>query len=166
MLACRDRRPVVFDYRKANAARPEPRQVEPWALECWRGHWYLAGWDRDRERRAGLPALPDHRQGPLPRRAFTAPVPDVVTVRETVASWAGETADRSALIRLRAGRGYPLRAKAASVRELGDGWDELEIPYGHGLDAWLVEFGPDVVVLEPAELRADVVDRLRAVAKG
>ena len=44
-------------------------------------------------------------------------------------------------------------------------WDELEIPYGHGLDAWLVEFGPDVVVLEPAELRADVVDRLRAVAK-
>lgn len=52
------------------------------------------------------------------------------------------------------------------MRELGDGWDELEIPYGHGLDAWLVEFGPDVVVLGPAELRADVVDRLRAVAKG
>ena len=26
MLACRDRRPVVFDYRKATAARPEPRQ--------------------------------------------------------------------------------------------------------------------------------------------
>ena len=48
------------------------------------------------------------------------------------------------------------------MRELGEGWDELEIPYGHGLDAWLVEFGPDVVVLEPAELRADVVDRLRA----
>lgn len=44
MLACRDRRPVTFDYRKANAARPEQRQVEPWTLECWRGHWYLAGW--------------------------------------------------------------------------------------------------------------------------
>lgn len=52
-----------------------------------------------------------------------------------------------------------------SVRELGNGWDELEIPYGHGLDAWLVEFGPDVVVQEPADLRADVVERLRAVAK-
>ena len=48
MLACRDRRPVAFDYRKATAAHPEPRIVEPWALECWRGHWYLAGWDRDR----------------------------------------------------------------------------------------------------------------------
>ncbi len=97
---------------------------------------------------------------------YTADVPDVVTVRETVASWAGESADRTARIKLRSDAGFPLRAKAASVRELGDGWDELEIPYGHGLDAWLVEFGPDVVVLDPAELRADVVDRLRAVAKG
>ncbi|QNP62450.1 helix-turn-helix transcriptional regulator [Streptomyces genisteinicus] len=166
MLACRDRRPVAFDYRKANAARPEQRLVEPWALECWRGHWYLAGHDRERgaERVFRLSRITGRvraRTG-----AFTAPVPDVVTVRETVESWAGETATRTALIRLRAGCGYPLRARAVGVRELGDGWDELEIPYGHGLDAWLVEFGPDAVVLEPADLRADVVDRLRAVAKG
>ncbi|GAA1179816.1 WYL domain-containing protein [Streptomyces hebeiensis] len=166
MLACRDRRPVVFDYRKANAARPEQRHVEPWTLECWRGHWYLAGWDRDRgaERVFRLSRI----TGRVRSRAgvFSAPVPDVVTVRETVESWAGESATRSALIKLRSGCGYPLRAKALSSRALGDGWDELEIPYGHGLDAWLVEFGPDVVVVEPADLRADVVERLRAVAKG
>ncbi|MEV7400663.1 WYL domain-containing protein [Streptomyces sp. NPDC091267] len=165
MLACRDRRPVTFDYRKGNSARPEQRQVEPWTLECWRGHWYLAGWDRGRgaERVFRLSRI----AGKVRSRAgaFTAEVPDVVTVRETVESWAGETATRTALIRLRAGSGYPLRARAISVRELGDGWEELEIPYGHGLDAWLVEFGPDVVVQEPADLRADVVDRLRAVAK-
>jgi proteasome accessory factor B len=89
-----------------------------------------------------------------------------VTVRETVERWAGESASRTARIRLRTGSGYPLRARATQVRELADGWEELEIPYGHGLDAWLVEFGPDVIVLEPAELRAEVVDRLRAVAKG
>ncbi|HEY9370688.1 helix-turn-helix transcriptional regulator [Streptomyces sp.] len=166
MLACRDRRPVTFDYRKATAARPEPRQVEPWTLECWRGHWYLAGWDRDRAaervfRLSRITGRVRSRAG-----AFTVPVPDAVTVRETVESWAGETATRSAKIRLRTGSGYPLRARATSAREAGEGWDELEIPYGHGLDAWLVEFGPDVVVLEPADLRADVMDRLRAVAKG
>ncbi|MFF2326247.1 MULTISPECIES: helix-turn-helix transcriptional regulator [unclassified Streptomyces] len=165
MLACRDRRPVTFDYRKGNAARPEQRQVEPWTLECWRGHWYLAGWDRDRgaERVFRLSRI----SGRVRSRAgaFTVEVPDVVTVRETVESWAGETATRTARIRLRTGAGYPLRSRAVSVRELGNGWDELEIPYGHGLDAWLVEFGPDVVVEEPADLRADVVDRLRAVAK-
>ncbi|WP_328679845.1 WYL domain-containing protein [Streptomyces sp. NBC_00322] len=166
MLACRDRRPVVFDYRKANAARPGQRHVEPWTLECWRGHWYLAGWDRDRDaervfRLSRITGRVRSRAG-----SFTAPVPDVVTVRETVETWAGETATRSARIRLRTDCGYPLRSRAQSIRELGEGWDELEIPYGHGLDAWLVEFGPDVVVLEPADLRADVVERLRAVAKG
>ncbi|MDX2917139.1 MULTISPECIES: YafY family protein [Streptomyces] len=165
MLACRDRRPVTFDYRKANSARAEQRQVEPWTLECWRGHWYLAGWDRERgaERVFRLSRI----TGKVRSRAgaFGAEVPDVVTVRETVESWAGETATRTARIRLRAGAGYPLRSRATAVRERGDGWDELEIPYGHGLDAWLVEFGPDVVVEEPADLRADVVDRLRAVAK-
>ncbi|GGW90784.1 helix-turn-helix transcriptional regulator [Streptomyces chryseus] len=165
MLACRDRRPVVFDYRKANAARPETRHVEPWTLECWRGHWYLAGWDRERgaERVFRLSRI----TGKVRSRtgSFTAEVPDVVTVRETVESWAGETATRSALIKLRQGSGYPLRARATAVRDLGDGWDELAVPYGHGLDAWLVELGPEVVVLEPADLRADVVDRLRAVAK-
>lgn len=166
MLACRDRRPVVFDYRKATAARPETRHVEPWTLECCRGHWYLAGWDRDRgaERVFRLSRI----TGRVKSRAgaFTAAVPDHVTVRETVERWAGEVATSTARIRLRTGAGYPLRSRALSVREVGEGWDELEIPYGHGLDAWLVEFGPDVVVLEPAELRTDVVERLRAVAKG
>ncbi|MGW8375707.1 WYL domain-containing protein [Streptomyces sp. ODS28] len=169
MLACRDRRPVQFDYRKSNAARAERRQVEPWTLECWRGHWYLAGYDRERQaervfRLSRITGKVSSKSG-----AFTAPVPDVVTVRDTVERWAGESASSSARIRLRAGSGYPLRSRATEARELGgewSGWEELEIPYGHGLDAWLVEFGPDVVVLEPAELRADVVDRLRAVAKG
>ncbi|WP_316316547.1 WYL domain-containing protein, partial [Clavibacter michiganensis] len=86
--------------------------------------------------------------------------------RRTFPATRGRGTARAAVNRLPTDAGYPLRAKATAVRELGDGWDELEIPYGHGLDAWLVEFGPDVVVLEPAELRADVVDRLRAVAKG
>ncbi|MEU1308616.1 WYL domain-containing protein [Streptomyces cinnamoneus] len=166
MLAARDRRPVVFDYRKSNAARPEQRRVEPWALECWRGHWYLAGWDRDRqaERVFRLSRITGKvRSRALP---FTAPVPDHVTVRTSVERWAGEKATGTARIKVRAGHGYPLRARALATHDLGDGWDELEIPYGHGLDAWLVEFGPDVIVLEPAELRAEVIDRLRAVAKG
>ncbi|MFJ4847924.1 helix-turn-helix transcriptional regulator [Streptomyces sp. NPDC088733] len=166
MLATRDRRPVVFDYRKANAVRPEPRQVEPWALECWRGHWYLAGWDRDRGavrvfRLSRITGRVRTRGG-----TFTADVPDHVDVRAAVASWAGEGATATARIRLRRDSGYPLRARAVETLPVDADWDEVEIPYGHGLDAWLVEFGPDVVVLEPAELRADVVDRLRAVAKG
>ncbi|MBY8884408.1 WYL domain-containing protein [Streptomyces sp. PTM05] len=170
MLAARDRRPVVFEYRKASAVRPETREVEPWALECWRGHWYLAGWDRERSaRRVFRLSRITGRVRPRGGR-FTAEVPDHVDVRQTVASWAGEGATSTARIRLRRGAGYPLRAKAVETvpasGEWAADWDELEIPYGHGLDAWLVEFGADAVVLAPEELRADVIDRLRAVAKG
>ncbi|SFD39476.1 helix-turn-helix transcriptional regulator [Streptomyces aidingensis] len=166
MLACRDRRPVTFGYRKSNAVRAETRQVEPWALECWRGHWYLAGWDRDRGdkrvfRLSRIDGKVRSRSG-----SFTVPVPGQVAVREAVAAWAGENATDRARIRLRSGSGYPLRARALSCRALDAEWDELEIPYGHGLGSWLAEFGPDVLVLDPAELRADVVERLRAVAKG
>ncbi|MEU1624511.1 WYL domain-containing protein [Streptomyces sp. NPDC020096] len=166
MLAARDRRPVSFDYRKSNAVRPEPRHVEPWALECWRGHWYLAGWDRDRAARRVFRL--SRITGRIRSRGgeFTAEVPDHVDVRQTVASWAGEGATATARIRLRRGAGYPLRAKAVETIPVDAEWDELEIPYGHGLDAWLVEFGPDVVVMAPAELRDDVVGRLRAVARG
>jgi len=166
MTAARERRAVAFDYRKSNAARPEPRQVEPWALECWRGHWYVAGWDRDRG------AVRVFRLSRITGRVrvrgggFTAEVPDHVDVRAAVASWAGEGATGTARIRLRRDSGYPLRARSVEILPVDADWDELEIPYGHGLEAWLVEFGPDVVVLEPAELRADVIDRLRAVAKG
>ncbi|HEY5834764.1 helix-turn-helix transcriptional regulator [Streptomyces sp.] len=166
MLAIRERRAVAFDYRKANAARPEPRLVEPWALECWRGHWYMAGYDRDRGavRVFRLSRITGRVRA---RGAFTAEVPDHVDVRETVARWAGEGATAAtARIRLRRGSGYPLRSRAVTTTPVDADWDELEIPYGHGLDAWLAEFGPDVVVLAPEELRTDVLDRLRAVAKG
>jgi predicted DNA-binding transcriptional regulator YafY len=164
LIAARDRRPVSFDYRKAGAAAPEPRSVEPWALECWRGHWYLAGWDRDRKdgrvfRLSRITGKVRSRAG-----AFTAPVPEHVDVRAKVAEFAGEGATASATVRLRRGTGYPLRAKALAARQLDGQWDELEVPYGHGLDADLAEYGPDLVVLAPEELRADVIARLRAVA--
>jgi proteasome accessory factor B len=166
MIACRDRRPVTFDYRKSNAVQPETRQVEPWALECWRGHWYLAGYDRDRgaERVFRLSRITGRVRSRSGR--FTAEVPSHVAVRESVARWAGETAIAQARILLRAGSGYPLRARATSVTSRDGEWDELELPYGHGMGAWLAEFGPDVLVLEPADLRADVIERLRGVAKG
>jgi predicted DNA-binding transcriptional regulator YafY len=166
LAAARDRRPVGFAYRKSGAAQPEQRCVEPWALECWHGHWYLAGWDRDRK---------DVRVFRLSRiigrvkarnDAFSAEVPDHVDVRQHVARFAGEGATATARIRLRRGAAFPLRSKALQSEPVDADWDELEIPYGHGLAADLTEFGADVVVTGPAELRADVIARLRAVAAG
>ena len=57
-------------------------------------------------------------------------------------------------------------ARRSSSRESEHtGWSELELGY---LDRWLLAdelagFGPEVIVLEPAELRADVTERLERV---
>ncbi|MEZ0094718.1 helix-turn-helix transcriptional regulator [Streptacidiphilus sp. EB129] len=164
LAAARDRRPVTFAYRKSGAPQPEPRSVEPWALECWHGHWYLAGWDRDRKdvrvfRLSRITGRVKARND-----AFSAQVPDHVDVRQHVARFAGEGATATARIRLRRGAAFPLRTRALGSEPFDADWDELEIPFGHGLAAELTEFGADVLVLGPAELRADVIARLRAVA--
>ena len=166
MLATRERRAVAFDYRKAERGPPGAaagRAVGAGVL----ARPLVPGRLRPGPRRGpGLPALPDQRPGQ--GRAAPSPprCPTHVDVRETVARWAGEGATTTATIRLRRDSGYPLRARAVATTPVDADWDELEIPYGHGLDAWLAEFGPDVVVLAPDELRAEVLDRLRAVAKG
>lgn len=164
MLATRQRHPVSFTYRRSGAAEPASREVEPWALEHWHGHWYLAGHDRDRKsvRVFKLSRI----EGPVRTRggAFREEIPDHVDVREHVARFAGEGATATARIRLRRGSGYPLRVKAVYTEPVDAEWDELEVPYGHGLDANLVEFGSDVLVVEPAELRDAVIARLCATA--
>ncbi|NYI03995.1 helix-turn-helix transcriptional regulator [Allostreptomyces psammosilenae] len=168
LIAARDQRPVTFDYRRADSPVAEQRTVEPWALEFCRGRWYLAGYDRQREaprvfRLSRITGKVKLRQG-----AFTAEVSDRLDVRAQVERFAGEGATSTARIRLRRGAAHPLRARALSVTPAGgpaaDEWEEVSLPHGRGLGAWLAEFGPDVVVLEPAELREDVISRLRAVA--
>jgi proteasome accessory factor B len=164
MVAARERRPVAFGYRRSGASGPQQRMVEPWALECWHGHWYLAGYDRDRKDARVFKLSRIEGAVRLRSGEFTAEVPDHVDVRAHVARFAGEGATATARIRLRRGVGFPLRTKARSTEPVDGGWDELEIPYGHGLAADLAEFGPDAVVLEPAELRAEMIARFRAVA--
>jgi predicted DNA-binding transcriptional regulator YafY len=51
---------------------------------------------------------------------------------------------------------------AEIVGERPDGWVEVAVPNGpgEGLASWVLSFGPDAVVVEPEELRREVVRRL------
>jgi len=69
-----------------------------------------------------------------------------------------------ATLRVREGTCFPLRRGASSVVEGDDGWDTIVITAYADSAEWLAEYGADVVVLEPASLRAGVIARLRAVA--
>jgi proteasome accessory factor B len=49
LQAARTSQPVRFGYRKVGDAEPQRRTLEPWGVLAWRGRWYVAGFDRDRE---------------------------------------------------------------------------------------------------------------------
>jgi proteasome accessory factor B len=170
--ATRDGVPVAFRYRKPSQslseAAPE-RTVEPWALTARGGWWYLVGLDRDR----GAPrAFKLSRiEGRIRRvgRAGTVRAPDDLDASALVRPDPGERDQRTARLRVRAGRGGALRLRQGAVvldrpEPAGEGeWDVLELPVGDV--GWLADqlagYGPDVVVLHPADLRRAVTELLR-----
>ncbi|MGE5763765.1 MAG: helix-turn-helix transcriptional regulator [Mycobacterium leprae] len=160
----RDARPVSFDYRRAGAASPMPRTVEPWGIVSWHGRWYVVGRDLDRDAarvfRIDRIAGEVRAAGP----AGTVAVPHGVDLRAQVAAFAAEEPTGTALVRVRAGRAHELRREAVSVRPDRGGWDLLEVGFAdpERFADRVVWYGADVVVLEPPPARAAVVDRLRA----
>jgi proteasome accessory factor B len=164
--AVRDRRPVTFSYRAAGRSDPQRRELEPWGVVNRHGRWYVAGRDRGRDAtrvfRLGRIAGPVKFCGP----AGSVTVPDGTDVRELVSDWDSEP-ERTAMLRVRTGAGVGLRRHAVSVRADGTetGW---ELVTTHFTDVgWFADyaawFGPDVVVLDPPDLREAVIRRLKGV---
>jgi proteasome accessory factor B len=76
-------------------------------------------------------------------------------------------AERTAVLRVRTGGGVGLRRHAVSVRadDTEPGWDLVTTRFtdvGWFADS-AASFGPDVVVLDPPDLREAVIRRLKGV---
>ncbi|MGD0685186.1 MAG: WYL domain-containing protein [Streptosporangiaceae bacterium] len=166
--AVRDRRPVTFGYRAAGRSSPQLRRLEPWGVVNRHGRWYVAGQDTDRgEVRVFRLSRID---GPV---SFTGPpgsvtVPAGTDVRETVRQWDVHPPElRTAVVRVRRGTGHGLRQQAAACApDPADAdWDLAELPFSDA--GWfadhLASFGPDVIAVEPADLREAVMTRLKGV---
>ncbi len=164
--AVRDRRPVTFSYRAAGRSDPQRRELEPWGVVNRHGRWYVAGRDRGRDAtrvfRLGRIAGPVKFCGP----SGSVTVPGGADVRELVSDWDSAPAqEHTAVLRVRAGAGVGLRRHAVSVRpdDTGPGWDLVTTRFGDlGWFAdYAASFGPDVVVLDPPDLREAVIRRLK-----
>ena len=83
-----------------------------------------------------------------------------------VARFAGEQVRETAVVRVRTGTGWALRADATASRPRPDGWDVLELGYTdpERLADRVAGFGAHVVVEQPSTARQAVVQRLRAAA--
>lgn len=163
-------RPVTFRHRTTRGTRT--RTLEPWGIVTDGGRWYVTGHDRDRDatrtfrisRIADVAAFGD---------AGEVTVPADVDVRQVVADAVAQddaAPGTVAHVWVSAGRAHGLRriATASAPRDLdGEAGDVLTIAVRSrsGLRRLILGAGSDAVVLEPADLRADVIadlDRLIA----
>ncbi|UNX53197.1 WYL domain-containing protein [Georgenia sp. TF02-10] len=187
LLAAIDaRQAVTFTYRAASTGQVTTRTVEPWRILSRDRGWYLLGRDTDRQapRAFRLSRIQGRVRPTGPAGAFTVPADVDVTALLPARSPAGLARlavlpDRAAALRARAvpDGAAPGRAVVGPDRR---GADETPAPAGEGpltdRDLLTVPFSDleiaaeeiatyadGVLVLDPPELRAAVVRRLRAV---
>ncbi|HEY2300123.1 MAG TPA: WYL domain-containing protein [Jatrophihabitans sp.] len=158
--AARTATAVSFDYIKSGAGSAQRRTLEPWGVLSWRGRWYVAGLDRDRDeprsfRLSRIVGKVDTvgRHGAFDR-------PDDIDLLDMVS---GRVAEDTHVAHVRvAGPGV------ASLRRIADcdRGGELEISYSdlHWLARQVAAAGSAAHVLDPPELIDAVVARLRPAA--
>jgi proteasome accessory factor B len=168
--AAQRRRRVRFGYRTSKGAETD-REVDAYAMLCRRGHWYLVGRDAERDavrafRLSRLTSdLQDAGEGTDPPGTFRA------ADHVMAGPWGVGEPSASATVAFApeivwwATAGLT-GATAASPRD--DGWTEVTIPLGDvaELAGWVLQFGPDALVVAPDELRSAVLNRLEAIRAG
>lgn len=167
--AVRDRRPVRFPHRKATSAQAMERHVQPWSVLSWHGRWYVLGHDTDRDaaRMFRLSRIvgevePDGEPG-----TFEVPPPEEVRAAASSLAPPERPELLTATVRIRDGSGHTLRQHAVEVRpDTEPGWEVATVTYSstRRLAEGIATHGADVVVLEPDELRKQVVEWLGEVA--
>ena len=169
--ATQARQAVEFDYRRPGHDKALTRHLQPWGVVRHAGRWYVLGLDTDRNqervfrlsrvvgdaRRVGAPGAYD--------------IPEGVDLRETTRRLAPTPVVVEATLLLRKGAGASLRRAASAVEDDVPGpdtespWDRVSLRADR-LAEELLALGPDVVVESPAELREDIVARLRTTVGG
>lgn len=164
--ALRDRRAISFDYRAPGRDHMR-RTLEPWGVVNRRGHWYVAGHDRDRAaprvfRLGRITGEVSVLRGPPVK------VPTDVDVRSLVSLERPVEPTQLATLCVRTDTVHELRRGAADVHTdgAGAGWDLVRYPYTDAVAfaAMIAGYGPRLRVLDPLELREAVIHHLAVVA--
>jgi len=159
------RRHVTFRYRPVSG-EAGTRHVDAWALLFRSGAWYLVGRDRDRREPRSFRLsriasdLGDGGEGDSPPEDFRA------AEHLTAGPWGLGEPEAEARVAFSPKVAWWATAGVPKNRTLGtrdDGWTEAEVPVGEGFTSWILSFGADAEVLEPALLRREVAEALEAV---
>ena len=166
------RRTVAFAYPDGHS-RDEParrtRHVEPWSVRLVHGQWYLIGADRDRHASRCFKLARIHGRVSAGARRGAFPEPDPAEVARRAADIPGRTADRTAVVALRLGRELALQRtlQPADDPPAPAGFRAWRVAYAYP-EAFVGEvaaLGADALVLDPPELRAQVIAHLSAIVE-
>lgn len=169
--AC-ERMAIEFDYRRPGAEQPLRRHVQPWGVVRSSGRWYVVGYDahRQAERVFRLSRIEGDVRAVGQARAFEIP-PDT-DVREVARRLGPPTVAERIVLLVRPGTGDHWRSSADRVDHGVDGpddrtsWDRVELPTTPpGIVDDVLSHGPDVVLVEPATLRARVISRIEGALR-
>lgn len=153
---------LSFSYLNEDL-QSQSRALEPYAVTSRYGHWYIFGNDLDRK--ASRLFRLDRVSGELKLQGKSGAfeIPSEVDVNSAFA----KSSDLStAVIFLRDGRGLNLRSRGLQslTTSAPVGWEALKVEY-RDRERFIEEilwYGNDVIVSEPADLRIEILNILRA----
>ena len=126
LRAIQTRQELRFEYRGAGSVETTQRRVQPWGLTSVHGHWYLTGFDIDRE---------DERVFRLSRvvgevrtqgRPGAYEIPPQARPADVARAAVPPEPETTAAVTVREGAGARLRSQARVLHE-EDGWTRLEV---------------------------------------
>ncbi|SED29947.1 proteasome accessory factor B [Gordonia malaquae] len=165
LSAIEARQSVTFTHRTAKG-RAE-RRLEPWGVVGNRGRWYVVGHDLDRDAtRTFRLSRVENVATASDRGSVHVPTDvDLNALVESAVSGANGASGVTASIWLAADRGHALRRLATTTTPhslSGDEGDvvQIELRSPSAVIRAVLDAGADAVVLEPADLRAEVIAEL------
>ncbi len=159
--AATGRIPVTFSYQRPGQ-QAETRRIQPWGVFSWHGRWYMAGFDLDRQASRVFRLSRVSGDVTLAGEPGSYDIPKGTDLRAIAQALFPQPAIDAATVRLRTGRCQDLRRRAETTTTVDDEWDEIAVNYASPwqLAAEVASFGPDAVVIEPPEVREQVIANL------
>lgn len=160
--AIHERREVTFAYAVPGRGAPESRRVRPNELLSHRGQWYLQAWCLTRA---------DDRLFRVDRMQDLAVTDTTFQPREDARAQVPNPARTDAAVRVRFSQlvaPYVRERFGEDARLLADGGVEVRVGGDNErwLTQWVLSFGGEAEVLEPASARAAVARAAKAALEG
>jgi proteasome accessory factor B len=153
------RTPMAFTYRKAGTSQVATRHVQPWAIASWHGHWYLTGFDTERNASRVFRLGRIESKIVIEGKPGSYEVPEDHQTTTMISAIAVDRDPQPSVLEVRTGAGHSLRRQARTVEEIDSSWSLITVDFTdiEAFAAEICSFGPDVVVKGPAQLRESVI---------